>query len=239
PGHGLTRTPDLDELAPRYFADRVAEVTDRLDIETFTLVGSSMGGNTAWQFALKYPEKLEGLVLVAASGWPREDGGDRPFVFRLLENSFARTLMRDLDMTSFMRSGLQDSFTDISLVTDVMVERYVLLSRAPGHRDAILTLATARDDREVATPETLSAIRVPTLILQGEDDRLVPAPNAAKFQAAIPMAELVRYENVGHVPQEEIPDASAADLKRFLNTRVHSVDATNREDVSVPADSAP
>lgn len=221
PGHGLSRTPELEKMDPAHFADAVADATQMMGTESFTLVGNSMGGATAWQFALKHPERLDGLVLVAASGWPDESGEDRPpLVFRLLANPVGRAVLKDLDTSGLVRDGLENSFVDASLVTDAMVDRYVFLSRAPGHRDGIIALVTGGDERQVATAEALAAIKVPTLILQGEEDNLVPASGAEKFAAAIPDAELVIYESVGHLPQEEIADRSAADLQDFLARRV-------------------
>lgn len=223
PGHGLSRNPEGDKMNPGYFGEAIAEMTTQLGVDEFVLVGSSMGGATAWQFALEYPDRLEGLVLVAASGWPNEDQAGRPLVFSLLDNSLARFLMKDLDMSSLVASGLQDSFVDPDLVTDEMIERYVSLSRAPGHREGILAMTAQRGDRVVATDELVGRIDVPTLILQGREDNLVNASGAERFAAAIAGSEVTVYENVGHLPQEEIADRSAADLRAFLDRRIWPV----------------
>ncbi|MEM7660847.1 MAG: alpha/beta hydrolase [Pseudomonadota bacterium] len=222
PGHGLTRTPDLEKMHIGHFANVVEELTRELGLETFTLVGNSMGGATAWQYALEYPERLDGLVLVAASGW-RQNSDDRkpPLVFRLLANPVARSILRDLDTTRLARDGMENSFVDQSFVTDDMVNRYVALSRAPGHRDAIIELSSGRNGRIEATDERLAPLaNIPTLILQGDSDNLVPAGNAELFHGAIDGSELKIYTDVGHLPQEEIAAQSAADLVNFLNSRV-------------------
>ena len=209
-------------MHPQHFADVIDEVTETLGAETFTLIGSSMGGATAWQFALKHPERLDGLVLVAASGWPDEGESDaRPLVFRLLENPVSRFLMKDLDSSAVTRGGLEDSFVDQSFVTDAMVSRYVSLSRAPGHRDGIIAMTIGRGERVEATVAGVSEISVPTLILQGDTDNLVHHSGAQKFADAILEAELKLYPNVGHLPQEEIADQSAADLADFLARRIY------------------
>jgi pimeloyl-ACP methyl ester carboxylesterase len=67
-----------------------------------------------------------------------------------------------------------------------------------------------------ASSAALAAISVPTLILHGEDDPLIEAASARKFAAAIPGGKLVIYPHVGHLPQIEIPDRSAADVADFL-----------------------
>lgn len=216
PGHGLSRAEGGERATIERFAEVVSVVTDSLGAERFTLAGNSMGGNTAWMFALTYPERLEGLILVDASGWPEtaEEGKSQPFIFQLLRNPIARAVMKDLDMSSFVRSGLEDSYTDQSFVTDELVERYVTLSRAPGHRETLLGIMAK--DRTMASAQTLSAIEVPTLILWGSDDNLVPVAHAALFAEAIPGSEVIIYQGVGHLPQEEAAQESIADVQRFL-----------------------
>lgn len=222
PGHGLTRGFPLEEIDVEGFMAAVRAVTARAGVDEFTLIGSSMGGYTAWNYALTYPGDLDGLVLVGASGWPasREEASEQPLIFKLLENPLARTLLRDLDMTSMIRDGLEDSFVDTSLVTEEMVQRYATLARAPGHREALLHIITDQEDRVVATPEKLERIEVPTLVLHGREDRLVPVSGGKAFAQAIPGAELTVYEAVGHLPQEEIARRSARDLAAFLERRV-------------------
>lgn len=231
PGHGLTRGFDAEDIGIEAFVDTVAKVTDALALDSFTLVGSSMGGNTAWNYALAHPGDVDALVLVGASGWPltAEDSRDRPFVFSLLENPVARGLLKDLDMTAMFRSGLEDSFADRSLVTEAMVERYVALSRAPGHRDALLRLMSRGEARADATRERLGAIGQPTLILQGAEDRLVPPRFADAFAEAIPDARKILYEGVGHLPHEEIPRRSLADLRSFLSSALPELSVDDAE----------
>lgn len=216
PGHGLTRADDPIQPTIERFADVVHEVTQDLGVERFTLAGNSMGGNTAWSYALTFPETLEGLILVDASGWPEtdEENANSPFIFTLLANPLARTVMKDLDMTSLTRSGLEDSYTDQSFVTDALVERYVALSRAPGHRETLLGIMAG--DRVEATAESLSAIQVPTLILWGRDDNLVPVSSAQKFADAITGATQIIYDGVGHLPQEEEAEQSIEDVRAFM-----------------------
>lgn len=216
PGHGLSRAEGAERATIDRFAEVVHEVTQDLGVRRFTLAGNSMGGNTAWTYALTYPETLEGLILVDASGWPEsdEEAESSPLIFRLLANPLARAVIKDLDMTSLVRSGLEDSYTNQALVTDELVERYVALSRAPGHRETLLAIAGG--DRVMATEAALAAINVPTLVMWGEDDNLVPVSGAQKFAEAIEGSTLVVYEGVGHLPQEEVAEQSVADVRSFM-----------------------
>ena len=223
PGHGLSRSPDNDKMDPGYFGEAIAEMTAQMDIDKFVLVGNSMGGATAWQFALEYPDRLEGLVLVAASGWPSAEDDEPPLIFRLLGNPVARALLKDLDTSALVKSGLEGSFVDQGFVTDDMIERYVSLARAPGHREGILAMSTQRDDRVTATEDLVGRITVPTLILHGREDNVVPVEGAGKFAAGIAGSEQIIYDGVGHLPQEEIADRSAVDLHDFLTRQIWPV----------------
>jgi len=212
----LSRADDPKQANIDRFVSVVHEVTQSLGVTRFTLAGNSMGGNTAWKYALAHPETLDGLVLVAASGWPEEEGeGDEsPFIFTLLSNPVARMVLKDLDMSSLTRSGLEGSYTDQSFVTDELVDRYVALSRAPGHRATLLAIISG--SRVEATVDTVSAISVPTLMMWGRDDNLVPVSGAQKFGDAIEGSTVIVYEGVGHLPQEEHAEQSIADLRSFM-----------------------
>jgi pimeloyl-ACP methyl ester carboxylesterase len=220
PGHGLSRCVDNDEIGIDQFIASIDRVTHSLDVDQFTLVGSSMGGHTAWAYALAHPDRLDGLVLVDAAGWldvPGEDDKD-PMIFKLLRNGFARNVMKDLDMSALIRSGLESSFANPDLVTDEMVERYSAMSRAPCHREALLKIMSGTTLRVPASKERLSAIAVPTLILHGDTDNLIPVAHAEKFADAIPGSKLIIYPETGHIPQEEQPAASVKDFRAFLAT---------------------
>lgn len=233
PGHGLSRCIDNSQIGTQQFIDTINRVADTLKVSRFTLAGNSMGGGAAWAYALAHPERLDGLVLVDAAGWAREEeeAESRPLIFRLLEIGPARRVLRDLDMTPLIRGGLEDSFGNPAFVTDEMVERYASLSRAPCHREALLQLTSGQGERREATAELLGAITTPTLVMHGELDNLIPASHGEKFAAAIPGAELKLYPGIGHLPQEEIAEESAGDLRAFLSRRVYGVEDTGLGDI--------
>lgn len=215
PGHGLTRAPAGYQANILAFTEIVEAFAEAKQISRFTLIGNSMGGNTAWEYALAHPERLDALVLVDAAGWPGE-GPSEPIAFKLMRVGPAATVLRAIDTGPLIRQGLQQAFADQALVTDAMVTQYTELSRAPGHRDIMLQLLVGRSARDPASPERLAPITAPTLVMQGERDNLVAPRHAQQFADAITGSELHMFANVGHVPQEEIPEASADVLKQFL-----------------------
>ncbi len=222
PGHGLSRNFALEDVGTSGFVEAIDAIAEITGIERFALAGSSMGGNAAWAYALDYPEKVEGLILVGAAGWPEtpEDAAQAPLVFKLLGNGLVRSLVRDLDVRAMIENGLKASFHDETFVTEAMVDRYAGLNRGPGHRRAILHLLSGDADRAIATETALAMLQMPTLVLHGRHDRLIPISNGERFAAAIPDADLVIYETAGHLPHEEVSEQSAADLRAFLRSRV-------------------
>ncbi|MGB3625999.1 MAG: alpha/beta fold hydrolase [Henriciella sp.] len=225
PGHGLSRVPETEPVSRDYYVEIVDGLADELDLERFAIAGSSMGGGVAWNYALAHPDRVEALVLVDASGWQAsaEDSESTPFIFKLLRIPVMRMLIRDLDLSKLVEDGLKDSFSDPSFVTPQMIERYSALSRAPGHRDALLAISADRSKEDAASREKLGAIRAPTLILWGDEDNLIPVALARKFEAAIPNAVAIIYEGVGHIPQEERAAESAGDVKAFLDAELAAI----------------
>jgi pimeloyl-ACP methyl ester carboxylesterase len=228
PGHGLTRAPAGYKADIGAFRDAAHAFVREQNLTRFFLGGSSMGGNVAWEYALAHPDRVAGLILVGASGWEdtRSDVRDEPAIFQLLRNPVLGPVLRDLDNRHLIRQGLQASFYNPALVDEAMVSRYADMARAPGHRDILLQMTLGFRSRHFATPERLAPLAgMPVLILQGDTDRLVPPEHAHSFANAISGATLVMYEDVGHIPHEEIPDRSAADVRAFLdaaNTRANT-----------------
>lgn len=218
PGHGLTRAPAGYQASIGAYRDIVEEFVKQQGLDHFALAGSSMGGNVAWEYALAHPERIDALILVDASGWEdtRAEAAGEPAIFKLLRNPVLGPVLRDLDNTRLIRQGLEAAFVNASLVDDAMVSRYAQLARAPGHRDILLQITLGFRSRDYATPGRLAALDLPTLVLTGDTDRLVPREHAEQFHDAIRGSQLVVFEATGHVPQEERPDESAAAVREFL-----------------------
>lgn len=218
PGHGLTEAPKGYRASLDGDGDLVADLATLLGADRFVLIGNSMGGAVAWDYALRHPERLDGLVLVDSAGWPGKSGasGPPPIVFALISNPLGRAIAKLLNPRDLAKGGLQSAYLDPALVTDELIGRYADLALAPGHRDILLTMKSQPGQR--VTAQSFSAIATPTLVMAGEQDKIIPVAQSRAIAAAIPGARLVIYAAGGHVPMEQLPDASAADLVAFLET---------------------
>jgi pimeloyl-ACP methyl ester carboxylesterase len=217
PGHGLTRAPADYVLRGEALADFVDMFAAQLDLPKFAVAGNSMGGSVAWQLALHHPDRVNALVLLDAAGFPNEKPpADIPLAFRILKYRLGRALLRNIDNRPLIEEGLKIDVYDKSLITPAFVDRWAELQRAPGHRAILMSVDLASLNN--ASAAVLQHVRAPTLVVNGESDPLVEPASARKFAAAIPGAKLIVYPHVGHLPQIEIPQRSAADVAAFLQS---------------------
>jgi pimeloyl-ACP methyl ester carboxylesterase len=217
PGHGLTGSVPGDDYSRPAMVEFVHRLLQSRGIGKFALAGNSMGGGIAAAYAEKYGDQLTALVLIDAAGIPR-DPKDKPLLaFRMIRWPGAGFVMRWFTPRSLIAKTLRQSFADPSKVTDAMVDRYVDLMLYDGNRAATLKRFSHPDDDQ-ALATALPQIHVPTLILWGTEDRLIPVSYAKGFETGINGSKLIVYEHVGHIPMEEIPAQSAADTRNFLES---------------------
>jgi pimeloyl-ACP methyl ester carboxylesterase len=218
PGHGLTRAPEgyvLDAAGLAEFVDAFAQA---LSLPKFAVAGNSMGGGVAWRLALRHPERISALILVDAAGFPNEKPPAKvPLAFRILRYRLGRAFLRNIDNRPLIDEGLKTDVYDKAVISPAFVDRWAEFQRAPGHRAILMSLNPGGFGG--ASASALQAIRVPTMVMNGESDVLVEPASARKFAAAISGAKLIIYPHVGHLPQVEIPQRSAADVADFLHAQ--------------------
>jgi len=224
PGHGLTEAPKGYRPQMNDMVGVVDALTDKLGVKRFVLVGNSMGGGVAWHYALKHQDKLDGLVLVDSVYPPDLPGHksrqkNKVMVFNLVKVPVLRGLLTHVDLTPLVRQGLDTAFVNHSLVTSALVRRYSDFSRAPGHRAILLSLQDHEPEDGAAVNAALGRLTVPTLVMHGRDDMLIPWFGGERTAKAIPGSTFIVYPGVGHVPMEQIPDKSAADLEAWITTK--------------------
>lgn len=215
-GHGLTGAANDEDYRPDRFVESVDLVADKLGLKQFVLAGNSMGGGIAMAYAMAHPDRLSGLVLVDAGGAPikREGGGN--LAFTLARNPVLGPVLSQMLPRSVIDKSLKQSVSNQSIVTDAMVDRYYDMARYPGNRAA--TRARFSMPYRTFTAEDVSKVQVPTLVMWGEDDALIPYEAANWYMQHLPKAALANYRGIGHLPQEEAAERSVTDLRNWLTS---------------------
>jgi pimeloyl-ACP methyl ester carboxylesterase len=213
PGFGLTGPSATGDYAIPAYVAFLEDFRKRLGLSRFALAGNSLGGQIAWGYAVAHPHEVTELILVDPAGYPIEKPA---LAFRLARLPVLSTLLAHADPRPMVRKTLRLAYGDPSKVTPELIRRYTQLSLRAGNRLAFVQRArVSQVDRSADIPK----VSVPTLILWGREDRLIPVTDAARFQAAISGSKVILYDSVGHVPMEEIPERSAADVEAFLSKR--------------------
>lgn len=216
PGHGLTGpTPD-GNYDTEIFVETANQVANALGLDRFVIGGSSMGGWVSWNYALAHGDRLDGVLLVSASGAPDAEPESVPIGFRIAQMPVISSLMQKITPRSMVERSLRQSVSNQDMIDDAMIDRYHDLLRYPGNRAA--TLARSRAERTFASPETMASLTMPVLLMWGAEDGLVPLAAGEWFDEHIPDSALIAYPEIGHIPMEEAPDRSAADVYAWLAT---------------------
>ena len=213
PGFGLTGPdPHGDYTIERYVHFTLA-LLDALGVEHCVIGGNSFGGWVAWETALARPDRVARLVLIDAAGY--EPGSTSvPIAFRVARIPLLNELMKVTLPRSLIESSVRNVYGDPTRVTPQLVDRYYELTLRAGNREGLVQRFAQAPLGEHA--EWIGRIQQPTLILWGGRDRLIPPANARRFESEIHGSRLVVFPELGHVPQEEDPEATVAALQDFL-----------------------
>ena len=209
PGYGLSRP--LDRMTFPALADSLLGLLDRLGLDRVHLVGHSMGGMVAQEFAASRPERIATLVLSATSAaFGRPDSNfQKRFVDARIAPLDNGTTMADLadEMVAAMMGPAADP-------DGAAIARHSMAGVPEEiYRVAIACLVTF--DRR----DALAGYAMPVLVLAGESDSNAPAPMMEKMASRIPGADYVCMKETGHLGNLENPAAFNAAVRNFLHTR--------------------
>lgn len=218
-GFGSSPKPCDERYSVHDQADLLCDFIIRHDLRELTLVGHSFGGAVALfttsQLTEREPGRLARLILVDSIAFKQPLPA---FIRRLLIPVVGPVGLYLLPAEVLVRSALALAFYDATKVTGDMVRRYAEALKTPGGRHALLQ--TARRMVSADTAELASAcekIRVPTLILWGREDRVVPLEVGVRLHETIPRSKLEIIEQCGHMPQEEKPEETLRIIARFMD----------------------
>lgn len=220
PGFGLTgpfagQYP-ADDYRGDSYARFVLDLMDTLKLQRVVLGGNSLGGEVAWRVASLAPQRVDRLILVDAAGLPFTPESV-PLGFQAARLPPLAWLSQHLLPRELVAQSVANVYGDPARVTPALVDRYHELTLREGNRRALaLRLQQAGRGEDAAR---VDALRLPTLILWGGRDRLIPPAVAADFQRRIAGSQLQRFDDLGHVPHEEDPARTVDAVKPFIGWR--------------------
>lgn len=213
PGFGLTGPGPTGDYSIDAYVRFVAAVLDSLDVPRVVLGGNSLGGEIAWRAAWAMPQRVAQLILVDAAGYPPEPQ-EIPLGFALARTAGVRTALDYLLPRGLVLASVRSVYGDPSKVTPELVDRYYDMALRPGNRRALVQRLEVTPGDDVS--DRIRSLTLPTLVLWGAQDRLIPVALGHRFAQDIAGARLVVFDGLGHVPHQEDPVRTAAEVQRFL-----------------------
>jgi pimeloyl-ACP methyl ester carboxylesterase len=228
-GHGESAKP-RGEYSISGHANVLRDLLAALGHGRATLVGQSFGGGVAMQLAYQYPEHCERLVLVSSGGLGREVSR----LLRALSLPGAEHVFPLFCSPTLREAGQRvvDWLGGLGLRPSPAAEEawrsYSALAERDARRAFFRTLQSVIDpggQSVSATDRLYLASQVPTLIVWGKNDGLIPVSHAVAAHKAIPGSRLEVFEGVGHFPHCEAPE-------RFVDVLLDFIDATEPASIS-------
>ncbi|MFY9397529.1 MAG: alpha/beta hydrolase [Desulfomonilia bacterium] len=215
PGFGLTGpAPDKSFYDRQSSIETLDTLVDHLGLESFFLVGNSLGGFISWNYSLKHPDKVRKMILIDPVGF-----NDRhPGLITFAGNPLVRPVARRMMPRFLVDKGTTGVYGDKSKVTRELKDRYFDFAMSDGNKASYVDVfvQVKQWTKSGTLAEGIPEITVPTLVMWGTKDEWISYSNMSSWQQALPGARYLSYEGAGHVPMEEIPEETLKDALEFL-----------------------
>jgi pimeloyl-ACP methyl ester carboxylesterase len=208
-GFGFTNRTVFTDIAPQTIKQHLYDFWRQLIGEPCILVGASMGGAAAIDFALTYGDAVAGLVLLDSAGFAAGPALGKLMIPPL--DSWATAFLRH---PRVRRNISRQAYCDKSLVTADAELCAALHLQCPDWKEALIAFTKSGGYNFLR--DRIAAITCPTLVVWGEQDKILGTQDATRFQQAIPDCDLVWVPHCGHVPHLEKPEVTATAIAGFV-----------------------
>ena len=213
PGFGLTGPSPQGDYRIDAYTRFVLRLMDALELKRVVLAGNALGGEIAWQAAILAPERVHKLILIDADGY-QPSVLSMPLGFQVASTRGLRWVSERILPRSLMSASLRSVFGKDDQIDQERIDRYFELTLRVGNRRALFQRMDQAKFGESSV--LISQIIQPTLVLWGELDQMIAPELGAHFCRDIPKCRLVTFPTLGHVPQEEDPEATFKVVQTFL-----------------------
>ncbi len=208
-GFGFTDRVAYPDISPEAIKQHLRAFWQQMLGQPCLLVGASMGGAAAIDFTLTYPEAVAGLVLLDSAGFAAGPAMGKFMVPPL--DSWATAFLRN---PRVRRNISRQAYHDKSLVTADAELCAALHLQCPGWKEALIAFTKSGGYNFLS--QRIGEITCPTLVIWGEQDKILGTKDARRFQQTIPHGELVWVPECGHVPHLEKPTVTAEAIVQFM-----------------------
>ena len=213
PSHGLTGTDPTGDYGMSRTMELTEKFIDAIELKTFTMGGTSLGGTVSTMYTAQYPDRVENLILLSPGsieGIEQKKGprGEMPDAAYVLKYIMPRAL------PEFMLTG---GFSDDSLLSDELIDQWFELWRMEGQREAQLDRLKQYDSGDIYS--VYRSVSVPVLLLWGEDNQTAKFEQHEEILHLLESAatiNFVSYPNVGHMAVQEAGAKIVVDVRAFL-----------------------
>lgn len=221
PGYGLTGGPqNPDDFNEESALDAFEAFVNKLDLDSVSLAGNSLGGYIAARYAGRNPGRVSRLILLDPFGYPQ----DTPWILGLATFPPVAFIGNYIQPAWAVTLNLNWVYGDADRIQQKDYVRYVQMNQRPGAKPLyIRTLKMIEARAENFDPPPFKRITAETLLMWGGEDDWVPVSLAGKWMADIPQAQLIIYPSAGHIPMEELPEATVRDAERFFDRGLEAV----------------
>ena len=215
PAFGITGSNKNADYSLQAYTDFLNSFIEKLKLKKIHLAGNSLAGNIAWNYAADYPQKVEKLILVDASGLPTNK--QPPSIFKMAKTPLLKTLFLYVTPKMLIKKNIKEVYADDSKITDELVDRYHKMALRVGNRKAFIDRAKTDFGLDsTVNINKLKTIMTPTLLIWGALDLWIPLDNGIRMDRILVNSSLKVLENSGHVPMEENPEESLKLMTDFL-----------------------
>ena len=217
-GHGLTDGVPPKEYSSVRMGEFLHDFVETAGLDDFILVGHSFGGEGSLHYAVRHPEKIRALVLVASGGVAptAEETAAMGFDGLIGAPFWVHWLAINISPDAALEAATPALYHNLEAVTEADTNRVTRLMLYEGNRGGGYWLNANGVSDPKPVPD-LESLPMPTLILAGEYDIIVPLRMHEEFNARIPNSELVVFKDTGHMITAESPEKTLAAVQSFLN----------------------
>ena len=203
-GHGDASHPE-EGYGTENFVEDLVLFMDELDIERAIILGASSGGFPARSFAIKYPKRTRGLILLGSPS----SLSDKPSIQSMWDSIISK--LTDPIDPKFVREFSQNIIS--SKISPVFLE---IMLKENLKVPARVWKSAIENIMKEKFPGRINEIKAPTLIIWGENDEVVTRDDINDMTQAIPHSKLIVHDNVGHLFYWEEPELVAMDIVEFI-----------------------